>query len=440
MESSSLPSTLGVLPRSDAFFISRHGYKLVVTRWQAPRNVVGRVLFSHGYTHYTGAMFEHLAALFALFDLECFSVEHFGHGRSDGMRAFMPSADAVVDDFCDFASVIKEGGFQSSAQGAPRPLFVYAESMGGAIATRSALRHPRLFRGLVMMAPMLGFDSARRPSALVETIGEIISFAWPSAPLLPQKDMVYHCFRDPDMCAAVIGDVGGHRYKGPVRIGTALQFREITDRIQASAHEMHCPFIIFHGSDDLITSPACSKRFFFHAATEDKTFVDVTGALHVIWWERQSTRERYFWRVLQWIQQRCDDGGTPPAVDPTDRVAALPSEVAESAARADRTRAPHILRPHTRGLPPGHIETFAAAVEGPFRVPGHPLSGWTGGMVVEGTDGRTLLQRYLEADPSRAHVSGMLAPPSLTWDAAVSNRTRVPAGGPASHARQGFWL
>ena len=72
-----------------------------------------------------------------------------GHGRSDGLRAFIPDFSAVVDDFDDWAFIVKSGMASSindsdgGATSSPRdhlPLFVYAESMGGAIALQVRMR------------------------------------------------------------------------------------------------------------------------------------------------------------------------------------------------------------------------------------------------------------------------------------------------------------
>lgn len=76
----------------------------------------------------------------------------------------------------------------------------------------------------------------------------LISYVWPSAPLLAQKDFSAACFRDPAavraldsmlrclparsvICCVLIqaaaASADGNRYRGPVRIGTALQMRDV---------------------------------------------------------------------------------------------------------------------------------------------------------------------------------------------------------------------
>jgi hypothetical protein len=147
----------------------------------------------------------------------------------------------------------------------------------------------------------------------------------------------------------------------------------------------------------------------------------------VIWWERQATRESYFWRVLHWILQRCSDDRAKPVDENPTLLATEEEAAAVRAAAAGDHRASNF---HAAQLELGRIETMTAATEGPFRLPGHPLSGWTGGMAVEGTGGKTLFERYVASDPGATQRT-------LTWDAIEINRTK-PRGssGLASFSRR----
>ena len=66
-----------------------------------------------------------------------------------------------------------------------------------------------------------------------------------------------------------------------MRIGTALQFKDATLAIQAGLSDLTTPLIVWHGSEDVVTSPAVSRRVWDAAASADKTLVIYEGGWHV---------------------------------------------------------------------------------------------------------------------------------------------------------------
>jgi alpha-beta hydrolase superfamily lysophospholipase len=198
-----LTSPLRTASRVDEYFESRHGYRLCSTRWLLPAGVPlrGALCFCHGYIDYLGPHFDHIASLFAYQGFACYGVEHRGHGRSDGLVAYVPDFHEVVTDFLDWATATKlrfTRDFPSAASGS-LPFFVWAESMGGAIAELAALRSSAngVFTGYVFMAPMLGLDAVRRPHWLVERIARCASTLYVLCAglrygeLLPENAQVY---------------------------------------------------------------------------------------------------------------------------------------------------------------------------------------------------------------------------------------------------------
>jgi alpha-beta hydrolase superfamily lysophospholipase len=219
-----IPFPLPPAARIDDFFASRHGYRLCSTKW-IPRTpdtpVRGAVVFCHGYTDYLGPHWDHIATLLSSQGLACFGLEHRGHGRSDGLIAYVPSFEEVVTDYVDWCAVIRDQ-LQRADANTNLPLFVWAESMGGAIAVRAAMRDAgNTFAGVLLQAPMLGLDAIRRPHWFVEGIaryvktapvcfvrpsaspvhafGRMIVRCAPSAAILPpEDDMDVACFSDPE--------------------------------------------------------------------------------------------------------------------------------------------------------------------------------------------------------------------------------------------------
>ena len=69
------------------------------------------LLFVHGYAHYCAPSYDWLATMLAPRGVACFALEHVGHGKSEGLRAYIPSFDGLVnpDNFVPFSFELLRG-------------------------------------------------------------------------------------------------------------------------------------------------------------------------------------------------------------------------------------------------------------------------------------------------------------------------------------------
>ena len=345
MEASTEPR-LASLQRVEERFVSKHGHELCSHRWvpapgsatQPPAPVAG-LLLSHGYSNYIGAFFDWKASIFSSYGFQVFAVDPYSHGKSDGLPCHITDFTVLVDDVEDYAKEIKG---RHLAHGVP--LFIYGESMGGAVALQAARRDAQLFAGLILMAPMAGFDASEMPHPLVQLAGRAVAYLAPWAPITPMKrDIQAFCFRDPQRLEEI--GLDPHRYAGKVRIGTALQFKDTTVEIQAALHEIRTPFLLLHGTADVITSPSVSKALFAASESRDKTLLLFENGWHVLWFETHATRKALLQEIVRWVHQRS------------------PAAVAAGLAQSPQ-------------LPLSLMET-RPDLPGPFRIPGDPLLPWT---------------------------------------------------------------
>ena len=297
-------STLPPLPREEQYFRSSNAgrERLCAVTWRRPAGApppVGAVIFCHGYAHYAAPIFDWLATVLGARGLACFALEHVGHGKSEGLRAFVPSFGAVVEDMLRFASAAR-----ARALPAGTPLFLYGESLGGAICQHAALAAPRAFSGLVLFAPMTGLAEGMQPHAALVAAGRLLAWLAPAAPLAPVTDILPRCFRDPAVAAAVRSDP--FRYAGRVRLGTAFALKGAMDELAARGAELDTPMLILHGTADAVTSHEASERLAATAAARDKTLIFYEGAWHVLWTEPADTRARLLEDVSSWLLDRCD--------------------------------------------------------------------------------------------------------------------------------------
>lgn len=267
----------------------------------APEPPRAAILFVHGFNHYASPIFSWLAAkLWTTHRIQCFGIEHRGHGKTEGIQSFIPSFDHLVNDLLKWCRIIK-------AQFLPAglPLFLHGESMGGAISLHAASKPSPPFQGMILMGPMIGIDPGLVPNPIVVAIGKAIAAIAPSAALVPVKDVMKWVFKDPAKLAE--NEVDPVRYRGRLRLRTGFSLQEACAALEAPGMiEAICvPFLLQHGTGDRITLPERSSAFFAASAAPDRHLRLYTDGFHTLWWETTAVRARVYDDVCEWIQARC---------------------------------------------------------------------------------------------------------------------------------------
>ncbi|HEU4457066.1 MAG TPA: alpha/beta hydrolase [Longimicrobium sp.] len=137
------------------------------------------LLVSHGLGEH-GGRYAALARDLAPRGISVCAVDHRGHGRSDGGRAFVRRFEEYVDDLEAVRRSVAETHF------AGLPLFFLGHSLGGLIALRHLAAHPAAFRGAILSAPLLGV-AVKAPRWKVAAAGTL-SRLLPRLPLSNEID------------------------------------------------------------------------------------------------------------------------------------------------------------------------------------------------------------------------------------------------------------
>lgn len=106
------------------------------------------VLMLHGIAEHSGR-YEHVGATFAEAGFAVQTYDHYGHGRSGGVRGHVPSFDTFLDDVEDNLAELRDLGL---------PVILFAHSMGGLIATAYAVSNRPQPDVLLLSGPALGAD------------------------------------------------------------------------------------------------------------------------------------------------------------------------------------------------------------------------------------------------------------------------------------------
>lgn len=226
------------------------------------------ILLCHGYAEYVDRYRSFIDRL-SKEGFHIFTLDHQGHGRSDGLRAYIPSFDHLVEDVTDWLRDLR-------AQHPAYEWYVFGHSMGGGIALDVTLRNQDHIKALVLCGPLIQLpDTVPLP---VQWIGRLLAKIFPKLPVVPVDfDLIS---RDPDVVRIYKQDP--LVYSGKVRARTAIELDRFSKRIQGRLSELHVPFWVGHGSLDRITDPIGSFLLHQKASSFDKTHKVYHGLFHEI--------------------------------------------------------------------------------------------------------------------------------------------------------------
>jgi lysophospholipase len=169
----------GLLPPAgtSSEFVAGDGMRLHAIAWPAARPRAA-VFLSHGLGEHAGR-YAGLARDFTRRGISLYAVDHRGHGRSGGPRAYVPRFDRFVADLEDFRR-------RADREAGGVPLFLYGHSLGGLIALRWLQTHAHVpLAGAVLSAPLLGVKvkAPRWKLALAAPLSKLL-------PALPMKNEI----------------------------------------------------------------------------------------------------------------------------------------------------------------------------------------------------------------------------------------------------------
>lgn len=250
-----------------SYFTPPGGRRLFTRAWRprgdgAPRALVFMV---HGYGNDISWTFQSTAVFLARSGFACFAADLPGHGRSHGLRAFVPDLDSAIADLLAFFRSVRR-----REEHAGLPCFLFGESMGGAICLLIHLRTPpEEWAGAVLVAPMCKIsDRIRPPWPLPQILTFVARFA-PTLAIVPTADLIEKSVKVP--AKRLIAARNPMRYSGRPRLGTVVELLRATDELGARLGEVTVPFLVVHGSADEVTDPDISRALYDAAASKDKT-------------------------------------------------------------------------------------------------------------------------------------------------------------------------
>ncbi|XP_052199789.1 caffeoylshikimate esterase-like [Diospyros lotus] len=287
---------------SSEYITNSRGLKLFTQSWipLPPAEVIGTVAIVHGYTSESSWFVQLTAVLFAESGFACCAIDHQGHGFSDGLVYHIPDINPVVDDCVSFFDSFRDRYAPSL------PSFLYAESLGGAIALLITLRRggsSRPYNGVVLSGAMCGISEKFKPPWPLEHFLSIAAAVVPTWQVVPTRGSI------PDVSFKVewkrkLAVASPKRRVSRPRAATAQELLRVCRELQSRFAEIDVPLLIVHGGEDVLCDPACVEKLYQHASSKDKTIRIFPGMWHQLVGEPDEYVELVFGEIVEWLTTR----------------------------------------------------------------------------------------------------------------------------------------
>lgn len=284
--------------RQLSLFVTPRGDTLFTQSWTPVSETIrGIAIILHGLNEHSGRYSEFAKKLNAN-GFKVYGMDWIGHGGSDGLHAYVHSLDDAVSDTKMFLIKVLADNNNDNNRGRPK-CFFFGHSTGGAIVLKAALdpKVSALISGIVLTSPAVGVQPSH---PVVTALAPVFSMLLPRYQFSAANKRGIAVSRDPEALVAKYSDP--LVFTGSIRVRTGYEILLITTFLQTNLSRLTVPFLVLHGTSDLVTDPEASKRLYEEASSADKTIKLYEGLLHDLLFEPE--KEEVANDIIQWLNRR----------------------------------------------------------------------------------------------------------------------------------------
>lgn len=270
---------------------SNDGLEIFGQKWEndttKPKAVICLV---HGFGEHS-SRYEHVAKFFTDNGYAVITYDHRGHGKSEGQKGHFPSYDEFINDV---ENLVKQANLNFNGL----PKILYGHSMGGNVVANFVIkRQPTTIKGAILSSPF--FDTAFQPPAIKLAAGRFMRNLIPSFSLPSGLD-VTAISRD----TAVVEKYKKDRLVfDKISSKMGIELIEFGQEAVENADRINVPTLLFHGTDDRLTSFDSSKQFAANAG-DKLTFIEYPGLYHEC--HNEPEKETVLKNMLDWCNKLLD--------------------------------------------------------------------------------------------------------------------------------------
>lgn len=272
--------------------LSIRGIERCVHTWNVDRPRAVVVIY-HGFlAHGRYGSVKRAAELLATNGFAVIAADMPGHGKSPGIRGYLPSAETLIQDGVAVAehALKRYDGI---------PLFLLGSSMGGTIALSVAKELGDKVSGVVLLAPMLAIDVGEPSRFLLKTL----SYIAPTLAIIPSSSTSSEKqYRDAEKRKECENDelsISG----STIRIGSASTCVELAKTIRTEFSQITTPFLCMIGTEDVVVDNIGAMELMEKSPSKKKTLKEYP-ALHGLLCEPSPLVDEIHSDLLAWLNER----------------------------------------------------------------------------------------------------------------------------------------
>lgn len=260
-------------------FFTRSGLRLFGQWWLPSGTPKAVVLLAHGTAVHSGFYDPWTRELtgrgYAVFGID---LRGWGQSQGYGRRGSVGKIDEYVED-------IEIARREIRRRYPGKPVYLQGESLGGAVVLLAHISGRVASDGLVLNAPAVQLN----PGRFLGIPNRFAGFGlWtaaqgakniPETPVLPiWKGFTWTVVRDPAVKQRFWEDPSAVHQSLPASFLVAMQ--DVTQRLQQNINNVRIPFIVVHGTRDVLVSREGSELLMAKAVSTDKTLKVYEGMRH----------------------------------------------------------------------------------------------------------------------------------------------------------------
>ena len=273
------------MKHSEESFTTDDGLKIYYQVWKPDTPIKAVVQIVHGLAEHSSRYMNVVNALIPA-GYAMYATDHRGHGKSDGLRGYVNSANDYIDDERKLTEIIKK-------QEGSHPCFLLGHSMGSFISILYASASPEAFRGLILSGT--GIRAGDSISAFLILAVRLFSRIWPKGKI--NTGLSESISRDPEVGKAYMNDPMVFPYI-TYRLGAELL--NVTKQLPTKVSAIEIPILFQVGSDDQLVFGATDLFKFVNAA--DKTCKIYPSLFHEVYNEPEADRTIVLNDLKEWLE------------------------------------------------------------------------------------------------------------------------------------------
>jgi alpha-beta hydrolase superfamily lysophospholipase len=250
------------------------------------------VLLVHGYAEHCGR-YAHVIARLVDAGYAVYTMDHRGHGKSEGTRAYIDTMDQFIEDLKLYFDRVKAAQATFAKQ---TKRFVLGHSMGALIGLAFTERYQSEIDGLVISGAPVNADANVSP--LMVALGNLLTRVAPKLPLLPMDKPGILC-SDPEVESAFGSDP--LNYTAPMRVRLGVELNKMARGVREHLRDLTLPVLILHGADDIMVNPSGSQLAYDTVSSADKTLKFYPGMRHEIM--NEIGKETVLNEIVAWMDR-----------------------------------------------------------------------------------------------------------------------------------------